>query len=127
MVRAYWLVGREIVEEEQHGSARAGYGEELMDQLSARLQADFRRGFNPSNLRHMRLFYLAYPNLLAARFITQCVTNRGGGTAMGRRPPTEPPAGRARSRPLLDALPAAAPRSNRRWRATSTRSRRSER
>jgi hypothetical protein len=26
MVRAYWLTGREIVEEEQQGRARAGYG-----------------------------------------------------------------------------------------------------
>ena len=25
MVRAYWLVGRKVVEEEQHGSARADY------------------------------------------------------------------------------------------------------
>lgn len=30
MVRAYWLIGREIVEEEQHGQARAGYGEALI-------------------------------------------------------------------------------------------------
>src|SRR3982750_692515 len=65
MVRAYWLVGREVVEEEQAGSARAGYGGELIDQFSARLRADFGRGFTPTNLRYMRLFYLAYPNLLA--------------------------------------------------------------
>jgi predicted nuclease of restriction endonuclease-like (RecB) superfamily len=65
MVRAYWLIGRKVVEEEQAGSARAGYGDELIDQLAARLRADFGRGFTPSNLRYMRLFYLAYPNLLA--------------------------------------------------------------
>jgi hypothetical protein len=65
MVRAYWLVGRKVVEEEQSGSARAGYGDELIDQLAARLRADFGRGFTLSNLRYMRLFYLAYPNLLA--------------------------------------------------------------
>ena len=29
MVHAYWLIGREIVEIEQHGKERAGYGEEL--------------------------------------------------------------------------------------------------
>ena len=43
MVRAYWLIGREIVEGEQRGQARAGYGEELIEQLSARLQAEFGR------------------------------------------------------------------------------------
>ena len=47
MVRAYWLVGREIVEEEQRGKERAGYGEELIAQLSARLRAVFDRGFTP--------------------------------------------------------------------------------
>jgi hypothetical protein len=64
MVRAYWLIGREVVEEEQKGSTRAGYGDELIDHLSARLRAEYGRGFTPSNLRYMRLFYLAYPNLL---------------------------------------------------------------
>ena len=64
MVRAYWLVGREIVEEEQRGRERAGYGDELIAQLSDRLRAVFDRGFTPSNLRYMRLFYLAYPDLL---------------------------------------------------------------
>ena len=37
----------------------------MIDQLAARLRADFGRGFTPSNMRYMRLFYLAYPNLLA--------------------------------------------------------------
>ena len=78
MVRAYWLVGREVVEEEQKGSARAGYGDELIDRLSARLRAEFGRGYNPSNLpATCGLFYLAYPNCSPARFITRCVTNRG--------------------------------------------------
>jgi DUF1016 N-terminal domain len=45
MVRAYWLIGREIIEEEQRGRSRAGYGDELIAQLSVRLQAEFRRGF----------------------------------------------------------------------------------
>jgi predicted nuclease of restriction endonuclease-like (RecB) superfamily len=64
MVRAYWLIGRELVEEEQRGRARAAYGEELIVQLAARLQAEFGRGYTPTNLRYMRLFYLAYPHLL---------------------------------------------------------------
>jgi predicted nuclease of restriction endonuclease-like (RecB) superfamily len=64
MVRAYWLVGREIVEEEQRGRARASYGQELIKRLSARLQTEFGEGFTPTNLKYMRLFYLAYPELL---------------------------------------------------------------
>jgi hypothetical protein len=65
MVRTYGLVGRKVVEEEQAGSARAGYGDERIDQLSAPLRADFGCGFTPSKLRSMRLFDLAEPNLLA--------------------------------------------------------------
>jgi hypothetical protein len=61
MVRAYWLIGRELVEEEQRGRARAGYSEELIAQVAARLQAAFGRGYTPTNLRSMRLFYLPYP------------------------------------------------------------------
>ena len=30
MVRAYWEIGREIVEEEQRGQARADYGKSLL-------------------------------------------------------------------------------------------------
>lgn len=64
MVRAYWLIGREIVEGEQRGLARAGYGEALIAQLSDRLRAEFGGGFSPTTLRYMRLFYAAYPRLL---------------------------------------------------------------
>ena len=39
-VVANWLIGREIVEEEQRGKRRAGYGEELLKDLSDRLTKD---------------------------------------------------------------------------------------
>ena len=35
MVLTYWKVGRRIVEEEQHGAARAAYGAGLIDFLAA--------------------------------------------------------------------------------------------
>ena len=89
MVRAYWLVGREIVEEEQRGKARAGYGDELIAQLSARLQAILGRGFTPSNLRYMHLFYLAYPNLLGPEIRRRCVTNKGEVASPEKSPPAK--------------------------------------
>ena len=61
MVMAYWQIGREIVEEEQKGSARAKYGQQLLKDLSARLSEDFGKGFDASNLRNIRSFYLTYP------------------------------------------------------------------
>lgn len=67
MVVAYWEIGRVIVEEEQRGDDRAEYGRRLMDDLSVRLQAEFGKGFDRSNLWHMRSFYLTYPILDALR------------------------------------------------------------
>lgn len=56
-VVANWLIGREIVEEEQRGHRRAGYGEELVSTISKRLTADFGRGFSRDNLFWFRRFY----------------------------------------------------------------------
>lgn len=61
MVYAYWLIGREIIEVEQAGQERAGYGEKLIEQLSAQLNKRFGKGFGISTLRRIRRFYLAYP------------------------------------------------------------------
>jgi predicted nuclease of restriction endonuclease-like (RecB) superfamily len=63
-VVANWLIGREIVEEEQQGKRRAGYGERLLSDLSRRLQADFGGGYSVQNLRYMRQFYLEFPGLI---------------------------------------------------------------
>ncbi len=60
MVQAYWLIGREIVEVEQRGEKRAGYGERVVEGLAKRLGARFGRGFSVPNLRNMRQFYLTY-------------------------------------------------------------------
>lgn len=53
-------IGRLIVEEEQNGGYRAGYGEELLLELSKELTKAFGRGFSRSNLQLMRLFYIKY-------------------------------------------------------------------
>lgn len=63
-VVANWLVGREIVEEEQKGHARAGYGEKLFEELSAELARDFGGGYSVQNLRLIRQLYLTYPLLI---------------------------------------------------------------
>ena len=63
-VVAYWLIGREIVEEEQKGRARAEYGKRLIENLSKRLMKDFGRGFAVRNLETFRAFYLGYPELV---------------------------------------------------------------
>ncbi len=52
----YWLVGRRIVEQEQQGAPRAGYGEQLLKRLSRDLSKRFGRGFSERNLEQMRGF-----------------------------------------------------------------------
>ena len=60
-VQTCWQIGRHIVEFEQRGAERAAFGSRLLPRLAERLSAEFGRGFDASNLRHMRLFYRAFP------------------------------------------------------------------
>ena len=66
-VVAYWLIGREIVEEEQKGRKRAGYGEELIAELAERFKTDGLAGYSDQNLRYMRQFYGVYAELIPNR------------------------------------------------------------
>ena len=56
-----WEIGRHIVEFEQGGASRAEYGKRLLPGLAESLTAEFGRGFDASNLRYMRQFYLMFP------------------------------------------------------------------
>ena len=67
MLTTYWEIGKVIVEEEQQGKEQAKYGEKLIKNLSERLSKDFGKGFDRSNLLHMRNFYLTYPMIDASR------------------------------------------------------------
>jgi predicted nuclease of restriction endonuclease-like (RecB) superfamily len=67
MVQAYWQIGQEIVEEEQRGKSRAGYGDQLIRELSAKLIRDFGPGFKVRNLWYMRSFYESFPKVHALR------------------------------------------------------------
>ena len=66
-VVANWLIGREIVEEEQRGRHRADYGKQLVEELSVRLQDDYGKGYSAINLWLFRRFYLEYPRLTPSR------------------------------------------------------------
>lgn len=60
MVLAYWLIGREIVQELQGGEKRAAYGKKVIEELSTRLTERYGDGFSQGNLQFFRRFYLAY-------------------------------------------------------------------
>jgi predicted nuclease of restriction endonuclease-like (RecB) superfamily len=62
MVKTYWHIGQHIIEEEQKGEKRAGYGKELLKTVSTKLSDEFGRGFGVDTLEDIRKFYLAYSN-----------------------------------------------------------------
>jgi hypothetical protein len=89
MVHAYWSIGREIVETEQHGKERAGYGEAVIARLATKLTCRFGKGFSAPNLRNMRQFRsssaahgnarrcLAFPaQPMGGRIARHCLANR---------------------------------------------------
>lgn len=55
-----WLIGRYIVEYEQHGEDRAQYGDNLLNRLSQKIG---KKGLDARRLREFRQVYLAYPQL----------------------------------------------------------------
>ena len=61
MVLAYWEIGRLIVEDEQKGDKRAVF------QISDQLTTDYGKGFDVTNLRKMRQFFLCFPKRDALR------------------------------------------------------------
>ena len=61
LLDTYWQIGYQIVENEQDGNARADYGKGVLKNLATQLTVEFGKGFDDSNLRNMRSFYLAFP------------------------------------------------------------------
>lgn len=59
-----WLVGRRIVEQEQHGQERAQYGKHIVELASETLTAEFGKGYSIVNIKSFRKFYLTFNNLL---------------------------------------------------------------
>lgn len=81
MTASYWEIGRRIVEFEQGGTERAGYGEALIQRLADDLTLRFGRGFSKRNLEQMRQFYLSWPiaQTLSAQFPAQAICQKVSG------------------------------------------------
>lgn len=71
-VITYWHIGRRIVEEEQHGKARAQYGTRLIKTLAEQLTPKYGSAFNKRNLDYFRQFYLCFSDL---EIVNACVHN----------------------------------------------------
>ena len=61
IVRQNWEIGRLIVEDEQGGKRKAEYGKAQLSGLANRLTTEYGNGYDETNLRKMRQFYLTFP------------------------------------------------------------------
>lgn len=106
MVLAYWQVGREIVEFVQRGAKRAGYGERVLEALSAHLRESIGRGYSTTNLRYFRTFYLAFQDRTPKiRHIQSGVSDRPApGAALNIRHKRGGVSGAAPNAPILDGF-----------------------
>lgn len=77
-----WLVGRRIVEQEQHGKERAQYGKHIVDLASEALTAEFGKGYSVVNIKSFRKFYLTFNNLLIGQ--TPSAQSENGLTIKGQ-------------------------------------------
>ena len=60
-VQMYWNIGKRILETEQGGKDRAGYGSYLLKNLAKRLEPEYGSGFSIRQLEMCRQFYRTYP------------------------------------------------------------------
>lgn len=60
-IKANWEIGRHIVEEEQNGKIRAAKGDALVKKISEKLINEYGSGFDYSNVKRMKQFYITFP------------------------------------------------------------------
>jgi hypothetical protein len=94
MVIAYWEIGRRIVEEEQQGNKRAGYGLSLLKDLSKQLSEDFGKGYSVQSLENFRKFYLAFPPIEISSAVQRKSIKDKKSSALRRKLPAAPPSGK---------------------------------
>jgi hypothetical protein len=63
----YWRIGERTFVEEQRGEERAKYGEQILKNLSVKLEDEFGSGFSYRQLAYARKFYRVYPIVNALR------------------------------------------------------------
>ena len=72
----YFSLGRWIVEEQQAGKSRAGYGKRVIEMLSEALNAEFGKGFSADTLENARKFYLNYHDRISETLFRKFVAEK---------------------------------------------------
>ena len=70
----YYIMGMWLVEEQQKGEKRAGYGDELLKTLSKALTEEFGKGFSKSSLDNFRKFYIVYKDRINQPVVGNYIT-----------------------------------------------------
>ena len=63
LLRRNWMLGKRIAEEEICGQHRAGYGLEIILDLSRKLTVEYGKGFTKTNLYSFYSFYRSFPDI----------------------------------------------------------------
>lgn len=71
-IATFWNVGKRIVEELQHGDARAEYGTRLIKNLADTIVPLYGSTYSKRNLDYYKKFYLTFPNF---EIVNTCVHN----------------------------------------------------
>ena len=66
ITEAYWNIGKLIIKA-QGGKEKSKYGDALLKEWSNRLSQEYGKGYDYSNMRRFRQFYLIFPNCGAVR------------------------------------------------------------
>ncbi len=62
-VKQNWLIGQQLVMQEQHGESRAEYGKQVIKLASEALTLEYGKGFSERNLWKFKQFYLMFKEL----------------------------------------------------------------
>ena len=76
-VASNWLVGRRIVEQEQHGEARAQYGKHVIEIASLALTEEFGKGYSQTQIINFRKFYLSFKYLPIHQTLSDILPTKG--------------------------------------------------
>ena len=58
-----WLIGRQVVEQEQNGRGRADYGKRVVEIASQILTMNFGAGYSVTNIKNFRSFFLMFKEM----------------------------------------------------------------
>src|SRR4030066_1983866 len=85
LVNLYWNIGRIITQDIQDNEKRAGYGEQLIEELAKALGNEYGSGYSAKNLWDMKRFFGAFKILqtVSGEFGDEAIRQSLGGESLG--------------------------------------------